>query len=306
MDLSEAQLAAVVAHTMPGVDLREVAPLGLRSYRLTLAGHSPVVLRCDGPADDWAGAPLAAEVAALTLLHSEFDLPLPALLHYAADGPPLGRPYALISYQDGTPLPEVIGELHEDQRYAVGRDLGALLTRVHSHSLAQYGTLAASGQATQVQALIPANEQADRDYIARRMTRALDEATVHGELTSAQQTLLRDWLAGGYATTGQPACLVHGDLRPERLLLQRQGREWRIGGLVGWGYAQGWRPGWDHTLLQGTFVDEAYFSLRVGYGNAYDEAIERRYDQVRELALLPYRLVLYLEAGRADLALALL
>jgi hypothetical protein len=38
----------------------------------------------------------------------------------------------------------------------------------------------------------------------------------------------------------------------------------------------------------------------------YDATTERRYDQVREFALTPYRLVLFLEAGRADLALALL
>ena len=53
-------------------------------------------------------------------------------------------------------------------------------------------------------------------------------------------------------------------------------------------------------------ADNAYFSLRVGYGNAYDETTERRYDQLREFALRPYRLVLFLEAGRADLALALM
>jgi hypothetical protein len=126
-----------------------------------------------------------------------------------------------------------------------------------------------------------------------------------GEIEAAGAENLRAWIAGNLTSTGQPACLVHGDLRPERVLVRRTNRGWAVAGLVGWGFAQAWRPGWDHVALLEHFAGPVYFSLRVGYGNAYEAAVERAADQLREFALLPYRLALYLEAGRADLALGL-
>ncbi|MBX0330619.1 phosphotransferase, partial [Oscillochloris sp. ZM17-4] len=146
---------------------------------------------------------------------------------------------------------------------------------------------------------------ADADYLATRVERGVAAALAAGELDAAGGEALRAWLAESLAGSGQGACLVHGDLRPERVLLRRRERGWRVAGLVGWGFAQGWRPGWDHACLMEHFAGADYFSLRVGYGNAYDETTERRYDQLREFALRPFRMALFLEAGRADLALGL-
>jgi aminoglycoside phosphotransferase (APT) family kinase protein len=143
-------------------------------------------------------------------------------------------------------------------------------------------------------------------YLAARVEGGLAAALAAGDLDGAAAEALRAWLAANLAGSGQAASLVHGDLRPERVLLRRREGGWRVVGLVGWGYAQGWRPGWDHAALMEHFAGPDYFGLRVGYGNAYDESTERRYDQLREFALLPFRLALFLEAGRADLALGLI
>jgi aminoglycoside phosphotransferase (APT) family kinase protein len=285
---------AILAHAMPGAHLRDAAGLGERTWLLTLAGGQRVVLRLGAPPDAWAGDPLAAEAAALAALRPEIDLPRPELIAYD-DGSGMGTPYLLCSHLEGVPLPDVLlAEIDEDGRYALGRELGATLARVHAHPVGGYGPLGSSAQADEAA------------YLAARVEQSLAAALAHAEIDAADAEAIRAWLGANLAGSGQAACLVHSDLRPERVLLRRRERGWRLAGLVGWGYAQGWRPGWDHATLMEYFASPAYFSLRVGYGNAYDETTERRYDQLRELALLPFRLALFLENGQAGMAARLI
>jgi aminoglycoside phosphotransferase (APT) family kinase protein len=122
-------------------------------------------------------------------------------------------------------------------------------------------------------------------------------------MTTDQSDWLMRRLAEWLTTSARPACLVHGDLHPRRLIVRRRERDWRLVGVVGWGFAQTWRPGWDHATLQVNFADPDYFGLRVGYGTTYNETTDRRYDQVREFALLPYRIALLLERDSVELAL---
>ncbi len=331
MPFTREQVIAILAHAFPGVPARDAQVLGKRSILLTLSDQRRVVLRGPAATDDWAGDPLAAEARALQVLRGEIDLPLPQLLSYAPKGEPMGKPYLLLSYLEGEPLPQIIAQLNEEQRYAIGRDLGALMTRVHAHTAPTYGVLPAEGWSlatsmpeptrpanqgrrsakNQRSASVPSRPLAptssdDVDYLAERLHQALDAALAAGELdTSASEQILA-WLHQTLAPSNQRACLLHGDLRPERVLLRRRASSWQIAGLLGWSYALAWRPAWDHVTLQEAGNSSDYFSLRVGYGNAYDAAVERAYDQLRELALQPYRMVLYLEAGRADLALGLL
>lgn len=304
MQLTDTQLSAIIAHAMPGARLREAAAIGERTLALSL-GDRRAVLRLAGPPDPWAGDPLAAEAAVLTALRGEIDLPLPELLAHD-DGAAAGAPYLLCSALDGIPLPDVIGELSEDQRYALGRELGALLARVHGYTTPAYGALSPASPPRPPSG-DPDADHGDTDlrYLTARLDAAIADAQAAGDLDKAGADRLRDWGAGNLAGTGRPASLAHGDLRPERVLLRRRDRAWRVGGLTGWGFALAWRPAWDHVALLEHFAGPSYFSLRVGYGNAYDEHTERRYDQLREFALLPYRLILFLEAGRADLALGL-
>lgn len=304
MSITDTQLSRIIAHAVPGARLREAAALGERTLALDL-GDRRAVLRLAGPPDPWAGDPLAAEAEALTALRGEIDLPLPELLA-RDDGAAAGAPYLLCSALEGIPLPDVIGELSEDQRYALGRELGALLARVHSYTTPAYGALSPASPPRPPSG-DPDEDHGDADlrYLNARIADAIAVAVAAGELDEAGADRLRGWAAGGMPGTGRPASLAHGDLRPERVLLRRRDRAWRISGLAGWGFALAWRPAWDHVALMEHFAGPAYFGLRVGYGNAYEEQTERRYDQLREFALLPYRLALFLEAGRADLALGL-
>ncbi len=315
MPISDAQLGRIVAHALPGAHLREAEPLGERTLLLTLGEQRRAVLRLGAPPDPGAGDPLAAEAAALRALGAEVELPLPAVLAQDLQGE-AGLSYLLLSYLEGTPLLELAGALDEEQRYAVGRALGALVARAHQYSAPAYGALdparppayhPAGAVARAAPNTLPARvDDSDVRYYHARLQAALDAAHGAGELDAASAARLVAWAMARVASTGQPAALTHGDLRPGRVLVRRRERRWSLAGLTGWGYAQGWRPAWDHVALMEHFAGPEYFSVRVGYGNAYDESTERRYDQLREFALAPYRLVLFLEAGRADLALALL
>jgi aminoglycoside phosphotransferase (APT) family kinase protein len=299
----------ILAHAMPGARLGDAVSLGDRTLLLSLGERRRVVLRLGAEADAWAGDPLAAEAAALTALRAEIDLAVPELLAYD-DGAGMGQPYLLCSHLEGVPLPDALGEIDEEARYVLGRELGAIMARVHGYAAASYGPLSPANPPSPRRAPAKAGEitesrSDDVDYLAARVEHGLAAALAAGELDGAAAEGLRAWMSTNLAGSGQAACLVHGDLRPERVLLRRRERAWRVAGLVGWGFAQGWRPGWDHAGLMEHFAGPDHFGLRVGYGNAYDESTERRYDQLREFALLPFRLALFLEAGRADLALGL-
>lgn len=305
--IGDAQLERIVTHALHGARLRDAEPLGERTLRLDLYDGRRVVLRLSAPPDPGAGEPLAAEAMALRTLQAEIDLPIPEVLAYDPHGV-AGAPYLLLSYLEGAPLVEIIGALDEEQRYAVGQRLGAALARVHQYVASAYGAL--DPTAPPVYAAEDASRDAPLDadvrYYRARLREALADAQAAGELDAAGAAALEAWTATHVTPTGRPACLTHGDLRPARVLVRRREQQWTLAGLTGWGYALAWRPAWDHVAMMEHFAGQEYFSIRVGYGNAYDATTERRYDQVREFALLPYRLILFLEAGRADLALALL
>lgn len=309
--ITDAQLGRIVAHATPGARLLGAEPLGERTLRLDMREGRRAVLRLPGPPDPGAGDPLAAEAAALIALRAEIDLPLPQLLAHDLSGE-AGAPYLLTSYLEGMALPEAAPAMSEDQRYAVGRDLGAAMARAHGYAVPAYGALDPAsppepgrepGRAGDGEP--PAGDE-DLRYMRARLDAAVAAASAAGELDAPGAARVAAWAATALAPTGRPAALVHGDLRPARILVRRRERAWAVGGLTGWGFAMGWRPAWDHVGVMEHFPGPDYFSLRVGYGNAYDATTERRYDQLREFALAPFRLVLFLEAGRADLALALL
>jgi aminoglycoside phosphotransferase (APT) family kinase protein len=310
--ITNAELHTLLATAIPGARLTTTRVLGDRTVLLEFADRRVLVLRLPAPPDPQSGDLLAAEALALQALRAEIDLPLPEVVEYAPER------YVLLRALEGTPLPEIAAQLSEEQRYDLGSELGALLARVHAYTAPAYGPLSPaqlvqpSRRDPMVQpsrrdgstALAPPDD-ADVRYAHARLSQAITVALEAGEIEAAGAENLRAWIAGNLTSTGQPACLVHGDLRPERVLVRRTNRGWAVAGLVGWGFAQAWRPGWDHVALLEHFAGPVYFSLRVGYGNAYEAAVERAADQLREFALLPYRLALYLEAGRADLALGL-
>jgi hypothetical protein len=84
-------------------------------------------------------------------------------------------------------------------------------------------------------------------------------------------------------------------MSPHSILVRETKAGWSISGLLGWGQALGWSPAWEHVTLLDATEDARFFGLRVGYGNGYDDQTTRTYEQVREHAMAPYRVLLMLQ-----------
>jgi aminoglycoside phosphotransferase (APT) family kinase protein len=268
MDLD---ITAILNQALPGTRATGVTSLGAHSQLLALSDGQRVVLRMGDT---------TAEARALQLLAGEIDLPLPALVAS-------GEGWLLRSHLAGTPLPEALGGIDEAGRYALGRQIGETLHRVHRIRAPRYGSL--DGE----------DALASRDnlaYVMRRAEASIAASRAGGALDDALAEQLREWLAREYAATNRAPALVHGGLRPEHIVVRARAGTPTLSGIVGWGRAQGWAPGWDHAQLMEAFADNAFFALRVGYAEAYDDLTELVDEQAREFALRPFRLLLHLEA----------
>jgi hypothetical protein len=116
-----------------------------------------------------------------------------------------------------------------------------------------------------------------------------------------------DWFERQFQAISRQPALIYGGMSPRAILVRHSKTGWWISGLLGWGQALGWNPAWDHVTLLDATEQARFFSLRVGYGNGYDEQTTRTYEQVREHALAPYRILLMLQRmqeayARGDIA----
>ena len=283
--LSAEQLATILARALPGERLRETRALPGGRYALALAGGERLQVQLY----DTAKAAESA-AAALRLLREEIDLPVPQLRASDPQGDTVGQAYLLLSELRGEPLDQALGALDDEALYKLGRALGTALSRVHRLVCEQYGALAGAGPAA-------ADE---RGYALARLAHDLRHCGELGLLDRRSADELTGWFEHEFTPLGRQPALLHGGLRPSQVLV-RAGEVggWRITGLLGWGQALGWSPAWDHAAWLDASDAPRLFSLRVGYGNAYDELTNRAYEQVRERVLAPYRMLLMLERMQA-------
>lgn len=271
-----AQLAAIVARAMPGAQLAQSAERGDGRFTLTLADGSLL------DAQTYA-EPAAAQraVAALQLLRGEVDLAVPQLRALDPQGS-TGVAYTLADPLPGEPLLRVLPQLNDDACYRLGRQLGEIVYRIHRMAAGRYGTLTNTRNAA-------ADE---RTYVLQRLDAELPRAVAARRLSAVDAAVVRGRFDRRFLPVGSTPALICGAITPTSVLVQRVGSGWQIGGLVRWDAALGWCPAWEHVTFSHAFGDAALFSLRVGYGNAYDELTKRAYEQVREHALRPYSALL--------------
>lgn len=280
MPLNQSQLETIVAAAFPGERLKEARPADDHRYDLALPGGDRVSLqlyRAPGEA--------RAAAAALRLLRNEIDLPIPALRAADEEGAAIGQPYLLTSELAGEPLSGALPRLGEGQLYDLGLHLGETMQRVHRLRTERFGELSGEGAAS----------DDARGYILARLEAGLRRASEQGLLDRQTGERLRAWFAEDFQVSAREPALLHGGLSPEAILVRRVEGSWRVSALTGWGRALGWAPAWEHAALLESTDARPYFSLRVGYGNAYDQQTSRTYEQVREAALLPYRAIMALE-----------
>jgi hypothetical protein len=280
MALTKPQLEAILARALPGEKLREWRALADDRYAIAVAGGERLNVQVYGSPSD-AGA--AAE--ALRLLRGEVDLPLPQLRASDTAGETVDAPYLLLSDMAGEPLEQALPRIGDEQLYKLGRRLGETLCRVHRLVCERYGRL--SGET------IEADDE--RGYVLARLDRAVRRCGELGLLDRRTGAELAEWFDQYFKPAGRQPALIHGALGPRAILVQQGRQGWRISGLTGWGQSIGWSPAWEHVTLLDASEDARYFSLRVGYGNGYDDNTPRTYEQVREHALAPYRILLMLD-----------
>lgn len=282
MVFTAAQLTAILARALPDEQLRASHALPHGRYALELAGGERLEVQ------QYASAEAAeAAAAALRMLRGEIDLPIPQLHASDPQGATVGAPYLLLSALPGEPLDQALPQIGDDALYQLGRSLGTLASRVHRLACPHYGPLTEGGA------------ESERAYVLERVERDVRRCGALGMLDRRTGAELAGWFERHFQPTGRLAALVHGSLSPRCLLVRHSERAWKISGVLGWGQALGWSPAWEHVSWLDAADDPRYFSLRVGYGNAYDELTNRTYEQLREHMLAPYRLLLMLERLQA-------
>ncbi len=267
MTAREPDIQAILAAALPGE--RAVASDGTPTRKqVRLAGGESIEIVL--------GPDALPTAAALQLLRGEFDLPLP-LLRAAAVAPP----YAIVSALPGEPLAACVGRIAEADLYQLGSRLGEVVYRVHRVAAPHYGELAGEDAAA-----------SEREWVERRLGAALDACVARGALRRDGSAVVLASFAQTYAPFGALPALVCGGVAPETVLVRRGADGWSLSGVARWEAALGMCPAWEHALLFDAFDTPAYFALRVGYGNGYDALTERAYEQTREAALHPYRVLL--------------
>jgi len=292
MALTKQQIETILERALPGDALREWRALPDDRYALAIDGGERLNVQVY---DSTEQAATAAE--ALGLLRGEIDLPIPQLRANDASGDTIGVPYLLLSDLAGEPLEQALPRIGDEQLYKLGRRLGETLCRVHRLICERYGQL--SGE--------PINAEDERSYVLERLDRAVRRGGELGLLDRRTGAELTEWFEQQFQPIGRQPALVYAGMNPRTILVQQAERGWWISGLTGWGQALGWSPAWDHVTLLDATEEPRYFGLRVGYGNGYDDNTTRTYEQVREHALAPYRMLLMLDRmqlayARSDIA----
>jgi aminoglycoside phosphotransferase (APT) family kinase protein len=281
MRLGNEQLQTIVQQAYGDQAIRELQMLNEQHYTLELAnGERFAVLLFDT-------AQQAESCAqALRMLRGEFDLPIPQLRASETSGTLIGQPYVLVDALRGQPLSQVAATLSEEQRYQIGQQLGSSLQRVHRLACDRYGDLLNPEQ----------QANSEYEYGIQRLERELAQGHQLGTIAALEAQQLRAWFEQQFRPLGKQAALVCGGISADTIWVSQQQGAWRLSGLLGWQQAIAWSPAWEHSTVLDSLRQAEYFSLRVGYGNAYDEQTARTYEQVRERALVPYRILLALGA----------
>lgn len=280
MGLTTEQLAAILNRALPGERLRDSRHLPGDRYAIELAGGERLALQVFESTEAAATA-----AAALRLLRGEVDLPVPTLRASDPAGETVGAPYLLLGELSGDPIAQEVARIGDEQLYKLGRRLGEVTYRVHRLVCQRYGSLAAED---------PGAGDDERGYVLARLAGDIRRCGELGLLDRRGGAELVGWFERSFQPIGRLPALVYGGLGPHNILVRRAERGWSIAGLTGWGQALGWSPLWDHVILLDSTDDARFFSLRVGYGNGYDEQTSRAYEQVREHAMAPYRMLLML------------
>jgi aminoglycoside phosphotransferase (APT) family kinase protein len=210
-------------------------------------------------------APAQKEMAVYRLVGAQ--VPVPHFIHFCAESPVTGHPYAIIDWIEGFELQAMLACLTADQVVDLGRATGGMLAAIHAFTFGKFGFLDAN---LNVQGPIDLDKKGLLAYLKQCLVEGPGGGRIGSELTSAllayvarEGDILADWL--------KRPCLVHGDFNDSNILIRKSegDRLWDIAAVIDWEYALSASPAFDFgNLLRPRFDSNADFAaaLARGYG----------------------------------------
>lgn len=234
----------------------------------------------------------ATVVAALQLLVTADEAPQ----LWAGDvaGQLCGTPCVVVTAPQGQLLATMAERLNHAQLHHIGQQLGRIVARMHLIPVSHYGRFSADNSTPDARtALGQRIHQAGQQLVMAQIANSNDVVAVCTQIMAVAMI------------TPPSAVLVCGDIDPASIWITQSGSNYRISMLSSWSVACGGWPGCEHVRVLTNFAAEQWFSLRVGYGQAYDEVAPLASNHVHESALLAERLGLLISqaasaASRGD------
>ena len=200
------------------------------NYWVTLARHGePVVVRVYTRDAEACGA----EVAILRLVAG--TVPVPRLLHAACDAEP---PYAISSWVEGVKLEEILATGDAVEASAAGYAAGETLAAVHAHTFDRAGFFGPGPDLAIAEPLGPIRAACE-GYVRERLDEDRVRMRLGATLAERLAAMMDQWAVLLDALPDREA-LVHGDYKPQNLLLRRaagtDGR-WETAAVLDWEFA---------------------------------------------------------------------
>lgn len=174
-------------------------------------------------ADEWRWKQ-AKEIHVYRLLAACGSLPVPKLLHYAADAGPGGRAVTILSLLEGRPLSEASEDLDPTEVPAFYREMGAILATAHRIGQESYGYLT-----SRILDPLPDNGT----YMRRQFAKKLKEFDdLDGDRRLYDAVTRRIGRDGALFDNCESAVLCHNDLYEGNVLVARGPDGWRITGVI--------------------------------------------------------------------------
>ncbi|WP_420348985.1 phosphotransferase family protein [Pelagibius sp.] len=263
IDLSAADIAALLQPAFPGVAIESVAPAkggkantNVRVELATPAG--PVLLRLF-VRDPAAGA---KEVAILRRLAGQ--VPVPKVHAFAPDNAVTGHPYAILDWVEGRRMDLALSAARSQlERCQMAAAVGETLARIGALTFPQAGFLSgdlavSQGFETGTEGFRSfVGEMTGRPRVAQRLTPALTDELLRFVQEAA---VVLDGPPG-------PARLTHCDYDPSNILLRREDTGWRVAAVLDWEFAVAATPLLDlGHMLRAPQGEDPLFVAALGKG----------------------------------------